>query len=532
MITLNSARGRLVLTVCCLATLMVGIDSTAVSVALPALERCLGASVCGMQWVIDAYNLVVASLMLLAGAMGDRFGRRRTLLAGYVVFTVGSALCGVASGLDGLIGFRALQALGGAMLGPVSLSVITHTFTGRAERGRAIGVWSSVFGIGLAAGPLVGGVLVAGDGWRSVFWVNVPIGLVALLLTVLCLPESREAASRRADPVGQLLVVVLLSCLTYAVIQAPRQGWGALPVSGTLAAAVVALAFLVPYERRISDPLIDPRFFHSLPFSGSVAVSLASFAALGGFLLISSLYLQDVRGLSALPAGLWMLPMPAMTVLLAPVAGRLTGGRGARLPLLLAGAAMGLAGLMCAAFHAEDSVVALLVAYALFGAGIGLVDVPATALAVSGMPRSRAGVASGVSMATCRVGVSLGVAVFGAVLSSGLHGGSPTGAATAGFADAARPAWWIVAGCGAAVMMLGALVTSRRAERSARETAVRLFPGGDPAESPAASGGTTVEQPVRQRALTPALRRTTDDAPPGPGARSTKGSPGTVTPWS
>ncbi|MEH6373426.1 MFS transporter [Streptomyces sp. KLMMK] len=530
MITLNSARGRLVLTICCLATLMVGVDSTAVSVALPALERGLGASVRGMQWVIDAYNLVVASLMLLAGAMGDRFGRRRTLLAGYAVFTVGSALCGVASGLDGLIGFRVLQALGGAMLGPVSLSVITHTFTGKGERGRAIGTWSSTFGIGLAAGPLVGGALVAGDGWRSVFWANVPIGLVALLLTVLCLPESREAASRRADPVGQLLVVVLLGCLTYAVIQAPRQGWGTLPVAGALAAAAVALIRLVPYERRSSHPLIDPRFFRSLPFSGSVAVSLTSFAALGGFLLISSLYLQDVRGLSALSAGLWLLPMPVMTVLLAPVAGRLTGGREARLPLLLAGTAMGLAGLMCAAFHADESVVPLLVAYALFGAGIGLVDVPATALAVSGMPRSHAGVASGVTMATCRVGAALGVAVFGAVLSSGLHGGSPVGAGTAGFADAARPAWWIITGCGAAVVMLGALVTGRRAERSARETAVRLFPDSEPAESSSAPCGTAVEQCGRQQALTPAPRRTTDDASPGPAARSTKGPPGTVTP--
>ncbi|MEU1818904.1 MFS transporter [Streptomyces roseifaciens] len=442
---MNSARGRLVLTICCLATLMVGVDSTAVSVALPALEGSLGASVRGMQWVIDAYNLVVASLMLLTGAMGDRFGRRRTLLAGYAVFTVGSALCGVASGLDGLIGFRVLQALGGAMLGPVSLSVIT---------------------------------------------------------------------------------------LTYAVIQAPRQGWGALPVAGALAAAAVALVCLVPYERRCSDPLIDPRFFRSLPFSGSVAVSLASFAALGGFLLISSLYLQDVRGLSALSAGLWLLPMPVMTVLLAPVAGRLTGGRGARLPLLLAGAAMGLAGLMCAAFHADDSVVPLLVAYALFGAGIGLVDVPATALAVSGMPRSHAGVASGVTMATCRVGASLGVAVFGAVLSSGLHGGSPVGAGTAGFADAARPAWWIIAGCGAAVVMLGALVTGRRAERSARETAARLFPDGEPAESSSAACGTAVEQCGRQPALPPAPRRTADGASPGPAARSAKGSPGTVTPWS
>lgn len=495
MITLNSARGRLVLTVSCLATLMVGIDSTAVGVALPALERSLHASVCGMQWVIDAYNLSVASLMLLAGSLGDRFGRRRAFLAGFAVFVLGSALCGLASGLDGLVGFRVLQALGGALIGPVSLSVLTHTFTGRAQRDRAIGAWSSSFGVGLASGPLLGGALVAGDGWRSVFWVNVPIGLAALVLTACCLPESRTATPRRADPLGQALVVVLLGCLTFAVIRAPRLGWGAPAVCGCLTAAALALLCLVPYERRRRDPLVDPRFFRSIPFSGSVAVSLVSFAALGGVLFVSTLYLQDVRGLSALPAGLWMLPMPVMTMLLAPLAGRLTGGRGARLPLVLAGSAMALSGLMCAAFHAEGSAVLLLVAYGLFGAGIGLVDVPATALAVSGMPRSRAGVASGITMATCRVGVALGVAVLGAVLSSGLHG--PAAAAgAAGFTAAAHPVWWIVTGCGVAVALAGVLVTSGRAERSARETAARLAP-----------------------------------AVPGPSARPCGRTAGTVAPW-
>ncbi|MFF4407552.1 MFS transporter [Streptomyces sp. NPDC001404] len=356
----------------------------------------------------------------------------------------------------------------------------------------------------MASGPLLGGALVAGDGWRSVFWVNVPIGLAALVLTACCLPESRTATPRRADPLGQALVVVLLGGLTFAVIRAPRLGWGAPAVWGCLTAAVLALFCLVPCERRRRDPLVDPRFFRSIPFSGSVAVSLVSFAALGGVLFVSTLYLQDVRGLSALPAGMWMLPMPVMTMLLAPLAGRLTGGgRGARLPLVLAGSAMALSGLMCAAFQTEGSAVLLLVAYGLFGAGIGLVDVPATALAVSGMPRSRAGVASGITMATCRVGVALGVAVLGAVLSSGLHG--PAAAAgAAGFTTAAHPVRCIVTGCGAAVALAGVLVTSGRAERSARETAARLAPADGTAAGPAV---------------------------PGPSARPCGRTAGTVAPW-
>ncbi|WP_369382840.1 MFS transporter [Streptomyces sp. cg36] len=472
---LGSARARLLVLVCCLAVLMVGLDSTALNVALPAMQRQLHTSVSGMQWVVDAYNLVVAALILLTGSTGDRVGRRRVFMAGAALFAVGSTLCALASSLECLVGFRVIQALGGVMIAPASLSLITHAFPDQAVRSRAIGIWSAAFGTGLALGPIIGGALVASAGWRSIFWINVPVAALAVVLSHRFVAESRAARARRADPVAQLLVIVLLGSVSYGVIEAPRNGWTSGLIVGCLAVAVAALAALVVWERRRDEPLVETRFFRSVPFSGSVVVSLASFAALGGFLFVNTLYLQDVRGMSALAAGLWMLPMAAMTVVCAPLAGRLAGRSGPRVPVVLSGAAMALSGLLLAVCHAESSGVALCVAYALFGASIGLVDVPATALAVAGMPREQAGTASAITMSSCRIGVALGVAVFGSVLAEGLH--RTTGHAArpmAGFLAAAQPIWWLVVGCGLVVGLLGVLVSGAWATSTAREAVTGL----------------------------------------------------------
>ncbi|AJC53195.1 MFS transporter [Streptomyces sp. 769] len=476
---LRTLRGRLLALVCCLAVLMVGLDSTALNVALPDMQHPLHTSVSGMQWVIDVYNLVVAALIILAGSAGDRIGRRRIFCLGLLLFGLGSALCALAATLQILIACRVVQALGGVMIAPVSLSVITHSFTDTAQRSRAIGMWSAAFGTGLAVGPLVGGALVAADSWRSIFWINVPIALSTLVLTRRFVPESRSSEVRRTDVLGQLLVVVLLGALTYAIIEAPRRGWSAPPILPCLAAAAVALVAFAVWERTCPQPLVDLHFFRSVPFTGSAVISVASFAALGGYLFVSTLYLQDVRGMSAFAAGLWMLPMPLMTVACAPVAGRLSGSQGPRLPLVLAGGAMASSGLLMVVCHGQDRAVSLCLAYALFGAGIGLVDVPATALAVAGMPRTRAGTASAITMAACRIGVVLGVAIFGAVLSLGLTHGLHPGpggrlAFTAAFGQAEQPIWWIVTGCGAAVALLGLCVTGTWARATAHRSAVAL----------------------------------------------------------
>ncbi|GHI95817.1 MFS transporter [Streptomyces olivaceus] len=465
---LTHRRRMLVLAICCMSLLIVSIDNTILNVALPSMQRDLHASTSGLQWAIDAYTLVLAALLMLSGSTADRIGRKRVFMTGLVVFTLGSLLCSLAPDLSSLVVFRMMQAVGGSMLNPVAMSIITNTFTDPRERARAIGVWGAVVGISMAAGPLVGGVLVESVGWRSIFWVNLPVGLAALLLTLRFVPESRAPKGRRPDPLGQLMVIVLFGSLTYAIIEAPNAG-----LTSVLPFAVLALAALVGlllYEPRRAEPLIELRFFRSAPFSGATVIAISAFAALGGFLFLSTLYLQNVRGLSALEAGLWMLPMAVPTFLCAPLSGRLVGSRGPRLPLLIAGGALTVSGALFAAFEAETSDVTLFVGYVLFGVGFGFVNAPITNTAVSGMPRAQAGVAAAVASTSRQLGQTLGVAVVGAVLAAGVSASSYRDT----FVSASRPGWWILAACGLAVLVLGAVTSGRWAHRTAERTAQRL----------------------------------------------------------
>ncbi|HET6861230.1 MAG TPA: MFS transporter [Streptomyces sp.] len=467
---LSHRRRLLVLAICCMSLLIVSLDNTVLNVALPSMREELDASVAGMQWTIDAYTLVLASLLMLAGSTADRIGRRKVFVAGLVVFTLGSLLCSLAPNLETLVAFRMVQAVGGSMLNPVAMSIITNTFTDPRERARAIGVWGGVVGISMAAGPLIGGLLVDTVGWRSIFWINLPVGIAALLLTLRYVPESRAPKPRRPDPVGQLLIITLLGSLTYAIIEAPAAGWTSPLIMSFAALAAASLVGLLVYEPRRAEPLIDLRFFHSAPFSGATVIAVCAFAALGGFLFLNTLYLQDVRGLSALHAGLFMLPMAALTFICAPLSGRLVGSRGPRLPLLVAGVAMAASGVLFAAFEAETSTPLLFTGYVLFGLGFGMVNAPITNTAVSGMPRAQAGVAAAVASTSRQIGQTLGVAVIGAVLAAGVHGSSYED----GFVAASRPAWWIIAGCGLCVLLVGALTSGRWARASALRTADRL----------------------------------------------------------
>ncbi|SNR69415.1 MFS transporter [Actinomadura mexicana] len=473
-----SPRRRLaVLAICCLSLLIVSLDNTILNVALPSLQRDFHSSLSGLQWAIDAYLIVLASLLLLSGSTADRIGRRRVFQTGLALFSAGSVLCSLAPSLGLLVAARVVQAVGGSMLNPVAMSIITNVFTGPRERARAIGVWGAVVGLSMAMGPLVGGVLVDSVGWRSIFWLNVPIGLAALVLTALFVPESRAPRPRRPDPLGQAFMILLLGTLTYAIIEAPGRGPADPAVCGAAIVAVASLAGFVVHALRTPEPLIDLRFFRSVPFSGATVIAVSGFAALGGFLFLNTLYLQNVRGLSALHAGLFLLPMAAMTAASAPLSGRLVGGRGPRLPLQVAGAAMLASGLLFAAFDAETGDVTLFAAYVLFGLGFGMLNSPITNTAVSGMPRAQAGVAAAVASTSRQIGQALGVAVIGAVLAAGTSAAHPAAPA---FVAAARPAYWILAGCAAAVLVLGTATTGRRAARSAARTA-ELFGGDEPA---------------------------------------------------
>ncbi|WP_329457985.1 MFS transporter [Streptomyces sp. NBC_01497] len=489
---LSHRRRMLVLAICCMSLLIVSLDNTVLNVALPSMQRELHASLSGLQWTIDAYTLVLASLLMLSGSTADRIGRRRVFKTGLVIFTLGSALCSVAPNLQTLVIFRMMQAIGGSMLNPVAMSIITNTFTDPKERARAIGVWGGVVGLSMAAGPLIGGLLVDSVGWRSIFWVNLPIGVAALILTWKFVPESRAGKARRPDPVGQLLVIGVLAGVTSTIIEVPSAGWTSPLILALICLAVLCLVALLVYEPRRPEPLIDLRFFRSAPFSGATAIAVCAFAALGGFLFVNTLYLQEVRNLSALHAGLYLLPMAAMTGICAPLSGRVVGSRGPRPSLIIAGVGMTVSGVLFAVLDAEAHTPLLLLGYVLFGFGFGWVNAPITNTAVSGMPRSQAGVAAAVASTSRQIGSTLGVAVLGAVLAGGVAASSGHGKAPASyihdFTDAARPAWWILTACGLAVLVLGIVTSGDWARRSAQRAAARFEQDAPPASAAAGTG--------------------------------------------
>jgi len=469
-----SARRWLILAICCMSLLIVGLDSTIINVALPSIGRELHTHVAGLQWVVDAYTLVLASLLMLAGSTGDRLGRRRVFQTGLVVFSLASLLCSLAPTLGLLIAFRVLQAVGGSMLNPVAMSIIRNVFTDARERALAIGMWGATVGISLALGPVLGGALVDGVGWRSVFWINVPIGALALVLTMRFVPESRAPHPRRVDPVGQLLVIVMLASLTYGIIAAPQAGWLSDQTIALFAASALALCVFVPYERRRTEPLLEPRFFRSVPFSSASAIAVLAFAGLGAFLLLNTFYLQDVRGYSPLHAGLLTLPIALSTIVFSPLSGRIVGRSGPRAGLLLGGVGIALGGALMSGVTASSPTSALLAAYLLFGAGFGMVNPPITNTAVLGMPAAQAGVAAAVASTSRQVGQTLGVAISGAIAAGA------AGVVGRDFVANSRAGWLIVAGCGVGVLGLGLASTTRRARASAERVAGELSTAAPP----------------------------------------------------
>ena len=454
-----------------MSLLIVGLDVTIVNVALPSIGRDYHASVSGLQWTVDAYTLVLASLLMLSGSTADRLGRKRTFVIGLVLFSTGSLLCSLAPSLTLLVVFRMLQAVGGSMLNPVAMSIITNTFTDPKERAQAVGVWAAVVGVSMALGPVIGGLLVGSVGWRSIFWINIPVGLVAIVLTLRFIPESKAPKARKVDGVGQVLVIVLLSSLTYGIIEAPERGWGSPIILGAFILAATALVGLIVWEGRREEPLIDLRFFRSVPFSGAAIIAVAAFATLGGFLFLNTLYLQDVRGFSPLKAGLCTLPMAAMTMLLPPISGRIVGTRGARIPLVISGVALAASCVMLSVIGAATSFTWLLAAYVVFGIGFGFVNAPITNAAVSGMPRAQAGVAAAIASTSRQIGSTLGVAVVGALVASSLGSSGRFDAASSTHAG-----WWVLAGCGLVVLVMGQVVTTPWAHRTADRTARLLNP--------------------------------------------------------
>jgi EmrB/QacA subfamily drug resistance transporter len=406
----------LTLGACCFGLFMVMLDNTIVNVALPSIQRELGASVTSLQLVVDAYILVFASLLLTAGALGDRFGRKRVFQVGLVVFTVASALCGLAGNEQMLIGARALQAIGGSALLPSTLALITATFPDRREQAQAIGLWSGVSAMALVAGPLLGGLLTGTLGWRSVFYVNVPVGALALVVAGRVIAESRDPAGRSLDLPGQILAILTLGSLTFALIEGNTHGWTSPPILALLAvAAVGALAFLL-VESRSAHPMLALGFFRDARFSSANAIAVLVGFALLGFVFFNTLYFQTVKGYSPLQAGLRYAPSTLMIVVVAPIAGRLASRFGYGVPVTAGTTLAATALLLFTGSQAGTPYPDLLGPLLLLGLGLGLTISPMTAAAVTGMPPEQAGVASATVNTNRQVGGALGVAVLGAIV--------------------------------------------------------------------------------------------------------------------
>jgi EmrB/QacA subfamily drug resistance transporter len=416
-------RRWVILPVLCLSLLVIGLDNTILNVALPTLARPtaaggLGASGSELQWIVDAYVLVFAGLLLTAGSLGDRFGRYRALAAGLVVFGIGSVLSAFASSALMLIGTRALMGVGGAFIMPATLSIITNVFTDPHERARAIGVWAGVAAVGIGLGPVIGGLLLEHFWWGSVFLVNVPVVCVALVLGFFFIPDSRDPSTPRLDPLGSVLSIAGLSALLWAVIEGPSHGWSSPEVIGAfVAGAVITVAFLL-WELNYASPMLDIRVFENRRFSAASVAIMLTFLGLFGMVFLLTQYLQSVLGYSTVEAGAVLLPMSALMVVLAPRSPRLVARIGSKLVVAGGMFVAAVSMVLMTTFDIDSSVLHVIGVTLLLGVGMAYVMAPATESIMGSLPREKAGVGSAMNDTTRQVGGAIGVALLGSIVSS------------------------------------------------------------------------------------------------------------------
>jgi EmrB/QacA subfamily drug resistance transporter len=447
-----STRRKLgILAICCLSVLMTIMDLTIVNLAIPSIRTDLGATAAHAQWTIAIYALGVASLQLLGGEAGDRFGRRRVLQIGTTVFMLGSLLCSLAPTIDVLIAARLIQAVGASMMNPVALAIISQVFVEPTERARAIGIWGAVFGAALALGPIVGGLLIETVGWRGVFWINLPIGAAAVVACAMLVPESETSTRRGTDLLGQFLGTGSLFGLVFVMIESPGRGWTHPWVIMTAAAAACAFVGVLRHESRHPDPFIDLRLFRSTTFAAAAVIALSVFTVWGAFLFMMSIYLQGWRGYTAVHAGLLLLPVGVAVLVLSPISGHLVSRFGNRPPLLIAGLMTVVMSAMLAFLDPAAPRWLLILICTAFGITFGMVTVPVNYAAVSSVPQDRAGAAAGITSTSKQIGISLGVALSGVLATGALS--PPAG----DFTNAARPLWLLTLVLGLAIAALGTI---------------------------------------------------------------------------
>lgn len=421
LLSYSSPRGRWVLAATVLGSGLAALDSVVVGIALPAIGKDFGVGVNALQWVSTAYTLTLAGLLLLAGNLGDRYGRRRVFLVGVVWFGLASALCGVAPDSTTLIIARALQGVGAALLTPGSLAILQASFAAD-DRSRAIGAWSGLGGVAVAVGPFIGGWLIAIASWRLVFFINVPFVVAVLLISVRYVPESRAPGPHgRLDVAGAVVVTGGLTGLAYGLIQGPVDGWTSPGVLATLATGIVLLALVVPVERRVADPLLPPGIFRARQFSAANAVTFVVYFALGGVFFLLPVVLQVVSGYSPLESGIALLPVTVIMLLLSARSGALASRIGPRLqmtvgPLVIAA---GLALLVRVDMNG-NYLTEVLPGMLVFGLGLAINVAPLTATAMDSAPAEHAGVASAINNDVARAAGLIAVAVLPAL--SGITG--------------------------------------------------------------------------------------------------------------
>ena len=419
----GAADGRryVVLAVLCLALLMIGIDGTVVNVALPTLVREIGASSTELQWIVDAYTIIFASFLLIAGNTGDRLGRRRCFVAGLAVFLGGSLVCSLVDTPTALILARGVQGSGAALVMPATLSILVNVFTEPGERARAIALWAGVSGLGVAIGPLLGGYLLEHFWWGAIFLVNVPIGVVAIVATLAVVPETRDEHAPRLDLLGTVLSTVGLLALLYGIIEGPSKGWGEPLIVAAFVVAAVLLTLFVLWERRTDHPILDVSFFANPRFTAaSIAVTLVFFAMFGALFFVSQ-YLQFVLAYTPLQSGARLLPVAAALMVTAPVSARLVGRFGTKrivtLGLVLVAAAL----LLFSRVTVTSGYPLVAAVLTIVGIGMGLAMAPATDSIMGSLPPEKAGVGSAMNDTTREIGGALGVAILGSVI-TGVYG--------------------------------------------------------------------------------------------------------------
>jgi DHA2 family methylenomycin A resistance protein-like MFS transporter len=416
---LSRARQLATLVVTCIGFFMVLLDASIVTVALPTIQVQLHAQLADLQWVVDAYTLPFAVLLLTMGTLGDRFGRKRVFLGGLTIFCIGSAVCGLAPNLGSLLAGRVLQGVGGAALSPGSLSVLAAAFPEPRARTRAISIWSGISGIALAAGPLTGGFLIQAAGWQSIFFVNLPIGLAALLLGLPILMESRNPAARRLDLPGQILAIGALSAVTYGLIEGNSRGWSSSFILGLFGLAAMLLLVFLVVEARRGEPMLPLGLFKSgILSTANLAALVVGFALLGTVFFVAQ-YFQEVQGYSALGSGLRTLPNTVGIFVTAPFAGWLTTRFGPRLPVTLGALCSATALLLLTRLEPATPYADIWWNLALLGIGFGLMLSPLTATVLAATPPTRAGLASSLVNTSRQIGSVLGIAVLGAVVQGG-----------------------------------------------------------------------------------------------------------------